>query len=447
VRGKYISSGEIRDIIAATALEKLVALTEYGDWYALEDSYASIMILGPPGVGKSSLQYLAIKDVAELLSEQRGKKIGVVKVSLRVSHERASELANKVVKGEVIPYVHLYLPQTKLWHLEGTPSPMDQYVEVAGRRIPYNLWRLDPFLIPLLDYTDIATPENAVTPLLVLDEFNMGRKDVREALFQLARSAELGKAKLNPLTIITLLGNPPEENVYAEDELPAPLVNRAERYIINRVTVDGWIAFMNEVYGKKWAQEVGGFLTVSPKHIYIRDPTDPETVTTPRTWTQLAVGLHVLKRMVGRGLLPRGDYWRHVDRKIHSLLVPDVADEFYAFLRGLAAVNIDDIIRNPEKIASMNKSVAAYTLVKIVSREMEAYKRAGRERREEILRRLASVMSHARRVLGAEAVGIVVSSLPAPVRIRFARVLPESERQAISEMRRKVKELEDTLQF
>jgi len=451
MRAKEITSGEIRDIITLDALSKLVLFIEYGskNKFALDDAFSSLMFLGPPGVGKSSLQYLAIKDVAGILSEKRNTNIEAVKVSLRISNEEAAKLANSVVKGEVIPYVHLYLPQMKPWDLEGTPSPIDNYIEVAGRKMPYNLWRVDPFMIPLLDYTDLVKdPSQLVSPLLVIDEFNMGRKDVRESLFQLARSAELGRAKLNPLSVITLLGNTPETNIYAEEELPLPLVNRATRYIVSKPSVDGWLAFMNEVYENKWFQEVGAFLLINNKYIYYQDKIDKEIVITPRTWTQLSVKLFTLKMMLTDKykLIDRDKFWRHAEVVIHGFLTKDLADEFYAFLQGLSSVRVADIIKDPSKLESMDRNLVAYVLVKASSHRVEEYRKAKKlEDKEKILESLKDMYMHGRKVIGNEALGIIVSSLPEPVRLKFAAILSPETRKEIGEVTKKVREYEELI--
>jgi len=452
LRAKEIASGEIRDIIVLDALTKLVLFAEFGpeNRFALEDSFASIMFLGPPGVGKSSLQYLAIRDVAGILSKVRGRDVGVAKVSLRITHEEAAELAGRVVRGELIPYLHIYLPQTKIWHLEGTPSPADNFVVVEGRKVPYNLWRLDPFMIPFLDYTDLVKDAGrAVTPLLVIDEFNMGRRDVREALFQLARSAELGKAKLNPLTVITLLGNTPESNIYAEEELPAPLVNRAMRFIVSKPSLDGWLAFMNEVYGDKWFQEAGGFLLVNEKYLFYRDEADREVVVTPRTWTQLAARLYALKRMLLEkyGLVDGKDkFWRYAEILIYGFLPKDVAGEFYAFLRSLSAVKLADVIKDPSMLEGMDRNLVAYILVKASTTLMSKYRELGDwKERERILATLRDMFMHARKVIGNEVLGIIVTSMPEPVRLKFASMLSPEVRGEIGEIARKVRELEEVI--
>lgn len=449
MKAHNINSGEIRDIIVMDSLTKLVTSLEYGikNKFAMEDSFSSIMFLGPPGVGKSSLQYLAIKDVARILSEKRKKNIEAVKISLRITHEEASNITNRVVKGDVIPYVHLYLPQMKPWQLEGTPSPMDNFIEINGKKLPYNLWRLDPFMIPLLDYTDIIkSPEQLNTPLLVIDEFNMGRKDVRETLFQLARSAELGKAKLSPLSIITLLGNTPETNIYAE-ELPSPLLNRATRYIVSQPSIDGWLAFMNEVYGKKWTQEVGGFLLISPKYLYYQDEVEKEILITPRTWTQLSIKLYTLKMLLSKkyNFIDKKDvYWKQTERIIYGFLTRDIASEFYGFLRGLSSINLLDVIKDPSKILQFDKNMISYLLIKITSYQIETYKKSP-EKRNLILKNLVDMYNYAKQKIGNEALGIIISSLPEPVKIKYASMMPSNIKGELKNITKKVKEYEEYL--
>ncbi len=447
---KSITSSEIREVIALDSLTKLTMAVEYGleNKHLLEDVFSSIMFLGPPGVGKSVLQHLGLKDAMELLRTYTGRSVDIRKISLRITHEEASKIVNEVIAGRVAPYVHIYLPQTKIWHLEGTPSPMDSFVEVAGRKIPYNLWRLDPFIIPLLDYTDVVKDVNKlVTPLLVIDEFNMGRREVREALFQLARSAELGRAKLNPLTIITLVGNTPETNIYAEQSLPAPLLNRSARYIVSRADTEGWLAYMNEVYGNKWLKEVGGFLVLNSKYLYQYNPNRPESMVTPRTWTHLATRLYTIQVM-GRHVgytLTGSEKYRFMNKIINSYLPKDIAVEFSSFLRNVQRYNIMEVIKNPQLLEDMDRNAVAYLLVSITSSLMHEYRQADNNKRERILRKLVELYEHGSKVIGNEALGIIITSLPAPVRIAFSNMLNTEKRESLQRISRKVREYEEAL--
>lgn len=448
MRALSITTSEARDIIVLESLSKLTAAALYDD-YALDDYYASLMFLGPPGVGKSGVQFLAARDIADILSTIRNKKVEAVKVSMRISSDEAARIVEKVIRGEAVPYLHLYLPQTKIWHLEGTPSPQDNYVEVAGRKIPYNLWRLDPFLLPLLDYRELTKPDQLVTPILVIDEFNMGRKDVREALFQLARSAELGKAKLNPLTIISLVGNTPETNVYAEEELPAPLVNRAIRFIVDKPDLSGWVAFMNEVYRTKWDHAVGGFLMSNRQYLYYVPKEDPEVVVTPRTWTHLATRLYLAKIMFNRFnwdvSTKRAKFNKYMRYVVYGLLPGTLADEFIAYYTTVIRISVSEVIKKPKMLENMEPNVAAYMTLVATSQLLEEYRKTPPMMRDLIIKKMRDIAVHASNKLGAEGIGIVLNSLPAPIRIKLASLMPNDVKLKARQIAKQIQAYEEAI--
>jgi len=454
MRARTITSNEIREIIFTETLTRIYMYRIYRDISILDDSFQSLMFFGPPGVGKSALQWLAAKDIAEHLSEERKTEIVAKKISMRISNESAVEIARQVVEGKVIPYVHLYLPQTKIWHLEGTPSPMDNYVEVMGVKVPVNLWRLDAYLIPLLDYTDKIKDVNRVVPaVFVLDEFNMARKDVLNALFQLARSAELGRAKLSPFTVITLLGNTPETNINAARQLAAPLVDRAQNYIVSKPDVAGWIAYMREVYGSKYAQEIEGYLLLNKDEIYVQDPSDPTIIQTPRGWTQVAVRMYVLKKMLAEHpelfgtdkRSARKKYFKHLERLFYSTLIESTAQKLFAFVHSLYYVKIDDIIKNPEKLTELDKPVCAYVLSKATSVLVEKYRKGKGKQKDWVLAKLAELAKYGAKVVGLEAVSIIVAGLPIHIKLALTPHIDQELKTKIGKAARTIEKLREEI--
>jgi len=454
-RYKTVTSNDIRDTIFNEALLRLYVFLEYGgDIKILDDVYQSLMFLGPPGVGKSALQYIAATDVAKYISEVRNAIIEVKKISMRITNEDAKAVAEQVVAGKVIPYLHMYLPQTKIWSLEGTPSPMDNYVNIAGVAIPVNLWRMDAYFLPFLDYVSekLKTTKSeeivkvVVPKFIVLDEFDKARKDVLQALYQLARAAELGRAKFCPFTVITLVGNTPETDIFGIRQLSGPLVDRSQVYIVSKPDVPGWIAYMNEMYGNKWAMEIGAFLTLNPDAIYMQDPADPSIIQTPRGYTHVAVRLYVLKNMVANKVINRDAFWIQAERIIYSTLIKDTADELIAFLKGLHYIKVDEIIEKPELIANLDKNVAAYVIVKATSALAQKYVyEKDRAKKEEIIKKIAEMTRYGSKVLGVESLGLVLTSLPPPVRLSLAKHIDKELLSIASETKKLADELEEMI--
>ena len=447
-RSKSITSGEIREIMFTNTLMRLLAYEVYdGNMDVLDDEYQSTLILGPPGVGKSALQKLAAFDVASYLSELRKRDISVKKITMRISNEDAVNTAREVVEGKVIPYLHLYLPQTKIWHLEGTPSPQDNFVNIGDVRIPVNLWRIDSFFIPFLDYTSkVRSIDDIVPAFLVLDEFNMAKKEVLNALFQLARGAEIGRAKLNPFTMIVLIGNTPETNINALRQIAAPLIDRAQNYVVTKPTVDGWLAYMREVYGTKWMKEIGAYLSINKDELYVQDKADPTVIQTPRSWTHVSTKLFLLQNLVAKKVISKDKYWDHVRRILYSSLINTTASEVLGFLKGLSYVNVDKVMENPEEIKNLDKNVAAYVLVKMSTKFAKQYPFIKNEKKKEkILDILASSIKYGVDVIGVDAISLILSSLPIPMTLALSQKVPPEILSTATETRKVVEEVEEVL--
>lgn len=442
-REATITSDEIREVITHFTLTRLTLYLNNPSDLAISDSFASIIFLGPPGVGKSALQFMASKDIAMLLSEERKKTITAEKISQRISIDDAIKLANSVIDGNVIPYLHLYLPQLVIWDLQGTPSPESSYALLKNLKVPITEWRYNPFILPLRDYTKEQKPENVVPAFLVLDEFNMASNEILSALFQLARSAELGSAKLNPLTTITLIGNTPETNLLASKALPEPLINRASVFKITKPSVKGWIAYMNEVYENKWDERVGGYFMLNEDKLYYVDPSDPSIIQTPRNATFVATYLWALNNTAKKYNI---DYWSNAEKILKSNLVSDVASDLIGYLRGLMAVNLNDILKTPEKIESLDKNIVAYIMIKLSSKYASDYsKEKDIKKKEKMISDLAEVTGYASKVLGAEAISIALDPLPLPMRLSLAKKLPAKAVNIASETEKKVREIREIL--
>lgn len=445
-----IKPSQLRDLVVANFFLRLQAFTDAlqaGNTTMLRDVFASIGIFGIPGVGKSVLPKLGYKDAVLLLSERRGEPIQVKEVSLRASIDEAKTVLAGLLEGKVAPLLHVNLPSTKIWTWEGTPSPQDYVVEVGGVKIAYNMWRVDPFLIPFIDVSGHIKPEKAVPPMLIMDEFNaVQNRQVLASIFQLARDGGLGRVNLNPLTLTVFVGNTPETNILVEEELPLPLLDRMIKYVVTKPDLEGWIAFMKEVYGDKWDRAVAAYLSVNPKDFY-RVEGEKQEIVTPRRWTNVAYNLHAIHEVTRRYGLPVSGTAKMV---VYGNLPPDVAERFWGFYNEILNLkrirfDVDNVIKNPELLERMSKPTVAYLLLMAMDKLMKRYGRLSTAEKRERLRKIAELGYHARRVLGTEAYAIIIGSMPAPVRVRFARFLREEERESIKNVQERVRQLEEAL--
>lgn len=452
LRGATVSSSEIRRIVVARTLTRYYMYLQSPDnTMALDDSYAPLAFFGPPGVGKSALQALAAKDVALTLTEMLKRPIEVRRVTARTGNEEAKRITEEVLAGKVIPYMHLYVPQTSIWDLYGTPSPAtEDWFNVGGVKVPINVWRLNPYMLPFLDYRQQLKDPKALLPaLFVLDEFNMAQGQVLSALFQLTRSAELGMMKLNPLTTIVLLGNTPETNELAAQRLPAPLVDRMEVYVVGMPDVEGWRAYMDEVYGDRWDKRVGAFFMLNPKLFYVLSEKD-ETgagISTPRGATRVAAQLWALRSMLAERLIGRSEYDRQVEHVVRASLVKEVADQLIGYLRATEVVDPLAYLNKPEGIQNLDKNVAAYVVLTASSvlarRYEESVVKGDAKGKEQAVRTAVKVMINGRKPLGEQAIAIVLTAFPTLARVELARRLKAEAPEVVSEVSKEMEELKE----
>jgi hypothetical protein len=125
------------------------------------------------------------------------------------------------------------------------------------------------------------------------------------------------------------------------NQLPAPLINRLLVLEVSAPSIDEWRQWMMEHYGDQWDVRTYAFLKAFEAENYLlRPPEDPETLRnypTPRSWTKLAL------------MLKRGFDDPEI---INGLIGPEVGTRFRAFIN--TNVNVDDLIKNPEKFHGLN---------------------------------------------------------------------------------------------
>ncbi|ABO08845.1 AAA ATPase [Pyrobaculum calidifontis JCM 11548] len=262
----------------------------------------SLLILGPPGIGKSESVRAAAAAVA--------KELGLPLV------EYSDDVYLDVVKNpEVCLLVDLRLTEVEPADIVGVPRPVD------GGAVQYfpQAWA--------------KALSKAKCGFLFLDELtNVQRDDVAAVAYKLLLEKKAGFTKFSEGAMVVAAGNDPETSPIARP-LPAPLINRVVVLKAEPPTVEEWYQYMAERHGD-FDKRTYLYLTLYPEDL-LEKAASLETVNnfaTPRSWTTLAL------------LLARGVESPDV---IYGLLGPAVGAKFKAFIS--TKVDVEDVLSNPQK--------------------------------------------------------------------------------------------------
>ena len=300
-----------------------------GLWEVEKDSQekTSVLLLGAPGVGKSTL----VKEAAREFAERLGKEF------VEYTDDIAFEVLNSPQKYFV--FVDLRLTEIEAADLSGIPRDIDGAVTYKPL-----LWARVLSKAPGVLFLDELTNENDPNKLA--------------SAYKLILDRSAGFVRFSDDVFIVAAGNSPEHSAVA-NQLPAPLVNRLMVLDVTAPTVDEWKTWMVQHYGDAWDIRTYAFLKAFEAEGYLlRTPEDPETLRnypTPRSWTKLAL------------LLKKGIAGPEV---VDGLIGPEVGARFSAFIR--ARVDLDALLADPEKFSGLEldqKYMAALMLASHLERK------------------------------------------------------------------------------
>ena len=274
----------------------LKAIYMYFHDLPMEIKPPTIMLLGPPGIGKS----VAVRDVARELAEQLGYAFV----------EYTEEEAERILTGEFekvhgkkpFVFVDFRLTEVEPADLLGIPQVPE------GKE--YYVYRPPKWALVLQKYPGV----------LFLDELtNVQRPDVLALSYKVTLDRKVGFVEFHPKVLIVAAGNPPEWSILAR-AFPFPLTSRMLIFEVSLPLevdklsreIDSWKDWMNERYDDKWAKEVYTFLKSYPMKFYpfLQRPEAVPRATLkpyacPREWTMFALTVK-----------PHLDKLKEIDRKI-----------------------------------------------------------------------------------------------------------------------------------
>jgi len=300
-------------------LEKMISLVTK----VYFTSRVSMIFLGAPGIGKSTVIREASMKIADLLG----------KTWIEYDDDVASTiLANP---DNYFVFNDLRLTEVDPSDLIGVPRTDSDYVSYKPL-----LW---------------ARVLNKCAGLLLLDEYtNVEDDTVRSVSLKLLLDRKAGYVKFSEGVMVIALGNRPEESSLAR-EIPAPAINRCCTIHVDPPSLESWMSWMSGEQAKiripKWLKNykpkrvllpriLAYLTTCSSDFIKLGNPETLQNFPTPRTWTLLSMTLT--------------DRYREIfdDEEILALctgfLGEEVGSKVYRYLT-MNVPTIQELLENPEK--------------------------------------------------------------------------------------------------
>lgn len=226
----------------------------------------SVLLLGPPGIGKSVL----VREVAQEMAGMLGRRL----VEYKRQHLNGIDLTDVYAHPEdYFVFIDLRLTETEPVDLMGRPVT----ASIGGHK---QLVYQPPQWAVLLQ---------ELPGILFLDELtNIQRPDVTAAAYKLIQDRAAGFTAFKPQVQVVAAGNRPEESSIA-NLLPAPLLNRVYRIGVRPPVLREWLRWMS-VHHPGGDEKVFAYLTRFPDD-FCRVPEEGETLEgfpTPRSYAFLA---------------------------------------------------------------------------------------------------------------------------------------------------------------
>jgi hypothetical protein len=299
----------------------------------------SVLIIGPPGIGKS----VCIREVAEEEAREMNLKF--------VDYD--DSYFNEIMKNpqDYYVFVDIRLSEVEPSDLIGIPRDLDSCIAYK----------------PLTWATVLS---KAKSGMLLLDEFtNIQRLDILSAAYKIVLDRKAGFVKFSDNVRIVALGNSPEHSIVAR-KLPTPLMSRFHVVEVDAPKIEEWAGWMDAHY-KNWDRRVLAYLTRFPED-FIALPSDAETLEnypTPRTWTNLALEL-------------KDTPTQFLREKIYGYVGKAVGGKLYAFIT-TPTPEPEELLNNPNMFKELGLDAKYLAIISVA----EYYKRneAKRELAKKVL--------------------------------------------------------------
>jgi len=326
-----------------------------------------VLLIGPPGIGKTEVVMQKAKEEAE--------RLGRVFVDLRAaSDEELDAILSE--PGKYYVFYRIIAPHVFPEDL-GVPRPVERgYVEFFPPKV------LKVLTLP------------GIRGVLFIDEVtNVARDDQKSMLYSLIQEKEASwLLKLDQGVKVVMAGNTPEWSEIVSPP-PIPLRSRWTPIRVAPPTAREWCEYMERLEEEskkkaekgegrviKWDKAACAFLLFHEEKILVHPEkaTDPDDVTggypTPRSWTELAIHLAELREMLERGEISEGVYEAMREQLVIGRLGTREGPYFLAWLKKgeELAPKIYALMERPEVWDEIrDPGDKAYVLYAIASKPLE----------------------------------------------------------------------------
>ena len=193
--------------------------------------------------------------------------------------------------------------------------------------------------------------------ILFLDELNLSIPSIQASCYQLICDRRIGDYVLPDGWIIVSAGNRAEDraNIF---ELPSPLANRFSQHLELRIpSVYEWVKW-GTTNGKSIDSRILAFLSFKQNVLFHFDRNSKDkAIATPRSWEKCS---KLISDLTDKDL-------EFIERLVSGCVGESISVEFLAFLKLHKTIDLNEIIKNPEKVKEITELDLKYVVVSGIS--------------------------------------------------------------------------------
>lgn len=286
-----------------------------------------LIVYGKYGVGKSAVIY----ETARQLANEKNKDF--------VDWNRITQQEKEVL---------IKNPENKFVFVDIRLAEMD----IGDFKLPDFKKDEDYFIFKSTNWAKLLTNPKS-DGILFFDELTLATPVILSSVYKIIYDRVFNEDKISDEWFIMGAGNTSEDNAYTHD-LPSPIRDRGGEVMLTPSSLRNWVD--NYALKHNISSKIITFLEWKPSYLHKVEENEEQKSTTERGWERLNTLLQNAKTQDEFELISG------------SAINEGIAREFSAFLKLQKSVDLNAIVRNPEKIVELKKDIGLlYFFVSAVS--------------------------------------------------------------------------------